>query len=270
MREFHGVLPSGGVASRLHPLRFPKELLPISLDGPVDDPAWPALLIEHSLREFQRAGVVRSTVVISPTKTEILRYLGSGDRYGQRLTYTLQETPRGLADAVHLACQASGASRFVMSLPDTVFEPRNVIRRVSEELDVMGADIVLGVFPTNNPRALGPVDIAADGRVRQVLDKPVQTDIQNTWGVAAWSAAFTDMLAAAINDNSTPETNFGLLVDRACREGLDVRAVYFESGAFYDLGTREGLARAWERSWPSESAGVEPESARSASPLETS
>lgn len=240
-----GVLPAAGIGSRLGPNRYPKELLPIGLwSAPDASGLRPSLIIEHSLRALSRASITKCCVVISPIKTEIVRYLGDGHEYGISLAYFAQEQPRGLAVAIDSVYPWVRDKQVCLSLPDTVFEPPDAICSLREQMQESGADLVLGVFPTDKPEQLGPVRLEASGRVVEVLDKPKSTDVRNTWGVALWSPAFTELLHEfmAAKRESRAEVVLGHAFQLAVVRGLDVRGVFFADGRYIDAGTPEGIA----------------------------
>ena len=239
-----GLIPAAGLGSRLAPLAYPKELLPIAYTAD-DGKLVPKPVLQASLDQMKRAGLEQCVIVISDWKLELVRVLGDGAAAGIALAYVVRAVPRGLSDAL-LAARAWVADRDVcIALPDTVIEPPDALARVRTEREATGADLVLGVFPTDEPEQLGPVRIAADGRVTEVQDKPATTDLRNTWGVAIWSPRFTTLLesvsAAAPADHKPV---LGVVFQRAIDEGMQVRAVRFPDGAFLDLGTPAGLARA--------------------------
>lgn len=105
--------------------------------------------------------------------------------------------------------------------------------------EARGADLVLGVFPTAKPKELGPVRFDAEMRVTEVQDKPAETDLANSWGMAVWGARFSEMIVAA-----APNANLGLLFHQAAQNGLIVVACWFADGEFHDVGTPKGLAEA--------------------------
>jgi glucose-1-phosphate thymidylyltransferase len=240
-----GILPAAGIGSRLQPLRYPKQLLPLPFYWePVEDGIAPRLAIEHSLRAMQCAGVDLCAIVVSENKPEILRYLRDGAQFGLQILYLVQPEPFGLAHAVSLGCRIAVQfnSNCCMALPDTVFEPLNALQLINEQLCVSAADLSLGVFPTDTPELLGPVDVTAGGTVQAVFEKPAQTELRNTWGIAAWTPAFSRLLLEEV-EASTTEVILGDVFDKACCQGLRVRATLFDRGAFYDLGTHRGLAK---------------------------
>src|SRR5487761_717700 len=96
-----GIVPAAGRGSRLQPLGCSKELLPVGLhlrDGRLK----PRAVSEYLLERMLLAGADRIAVVLSPEKTDILRYYAESG-YGQSLFYILQPQPLGLCDAVFRA-----------------------------------------------------------------------------------------------------------------------------------------------------------------------
>ena len=239
-----GVIPAAGLGTRLLPLAYPKELLPITYahgDGTVV----PRPVLQASIDQMRRAGVAECVVVIAEWKLEIARVFGDGAALGVALAYVMRGEPRGLADAVVAATRWTRDRDVCLTLPDTIVAPDDALARVRAERDASGADLVLGVFPTPHPEQLGPVRIGPAGEVLEVQDKPATTDVCNTWGMAMWSPRFTALLArevAAAPDDAKPV--LGAVFHRAIAEGLAVRAVWFETGRFLDVGTSDGLAEA--------------------------
>ena len=241
-----GVIPAGGLGTRLAPLGYPKELLPIVYRDDAGR-AVPRPVLVSSLDQMRAAGVEQCIVVIADWKLELVRVLG--ERQSDiGLAYVVRGVARGLADAVD-ATHAWVADRDVcLALPDTLIEPADALAQIGETLASTGADLVLGVFPAERPEELGPVRIDADGRVREVQDKPgtVTDDMRNTWGIAGWTPRFGALLHAAVIEN--PSVILGAVYQRAIVQGMHVRAVMFERGSFIDVGTPEGLAAAFVRS----------------------
>lgn len=216
-----GILPAAGLGTRLGS-RVCKELLVVDFDG-----QRPVTAAEHALDAFADAGADRAIVVVADHKLELVRVLGPGDRLP--IAY-VHRAPRGLADAVAAALPWVGDETVCLALPDTRFRPADAVARVHDELVASGADLVLGVFPTERPEALGPVRVD-DGVVREVLDKPASTELRNTWGVAAWGPRFSALLS-----NTDTDASIGLVFDDAVKSGLVVRALEFADGHYLDVG----------------------------------
>ena len=140
------------------------------------------------------------------------------------------------------------SSTQIVALPDTLVFPNDALGAVHAALLEHDADLCLGVFPVDEPERLGPVDLAPDGTVRRVLDKPGHRELPNSWGVACWSPAFTAFCCewdeARVREGATTERVLGHVFDAARVAGLRVRGVFFPTGHMIDIGTPAGLALA--------------------------
>jgi glucose-1-phosphate thymidylyltransferase len=234
-----GIIPAAGLGTRMPSSRYPKELLPILYQA-ADGGIVPRPILCASLDQMRRAGIATCVIVIADWKLELVRVLGDGSGVGVDLAYAVRSVPRGLTDALVAALPWVRDRDVCLALPDTLIAPDDAIARVCAERAASGADLVLGVFPTDVPEELGPVRFTADGTVVEVLDKPAATDVRNTWGVAVWSPRFTALIEEAIAAGAAPV--LGAVYQRAIDLGLPVRAVWFADGGFTDLGTPAGLA----------------------------
>lgn len=247
---FVGIVPAAGLGSRLRPLRAPKELLPILYAESADGAGLrPIPVAELALAALRLAGIRRCFVIVSDAKPEIARYLGDGRERDMALAYVMQDAPDGLADAVDRAFPWIRDRFSCLALPDAVFQPPTAIDSVCRHLLETDADLVLGLFPVPNAHELGAVRLDGQGVVVEILEKPAETDLTLAWGVAAWSPAFTEFLHERLHrDGPSAHPSITTLFEQARREGLATRAVTFESGAFFDVGTPVGIKRLM-RTW---------------------
>jgi glucose-1-phosphate thymidylyltransferase len=235
-----GLLPAAGAGVRLRPYRAPKELLPLLLKGPDGRPVTTPVC-HWSLSALAEVPVDRCLVVISEEKRDLVRLLGDGSDLGLSIGYVVQKEPLGLTHVVRSAEPWLEGAEVILALPDTVFFPKDAPKRITDELRRSGADLVLAVFPTEEPERLAPVEIEASGEIRAIHDKPGDRRLLNTWGLCAWSPRFTDFCA---DWDRRPERT-GVLSDAmnaAKKAGLQLRAIELSGGAFCDVGTPEGLA----------------------------
>lgn len=245
-RRLIGIIPAAGQGTRLAPFSYPKELLPIvyRTAGSDSNVLAPRPVLQFSLDAMKTAGITECMVVIANWKLEIARVFGDGASSGISLGYVMRNVLRGLADAVDAAYAWVRDYDVCLALPDTVLSPRDAVQHMWSDRLRSEADVVLGVFPTSKPEELGPVRIDSHGRVTEVLDKPKTTDLRNTWGLAIWSPRFTELLhkqVAAAPEGGQP--TLGAVYQDAVDMGMVVRAVYFETGEYLDIGTPEGLGR---------------------------
>jgi glucose-1-phosphate thymidylyltransferase len=107
---------------------------------------------------------------------------------------------------------------------------------------------VLGLFPADRPETMDVVAVGSDGRVAQILIKPTQTALRETWGIAVWTPAFTEFLHAHLKQR--PETtegtelHVGNVIQAAIEAGMRVEGLTVSERPFLDIGLPEHLAQA--------------------------
>jgi dTDP-glucose pyrophosphorylase len=119
-----GIIPAAGAGSRIQPLAFSKELLPVGgrIDGQV---ARPRAVSEYLVERMLIAGAQNICFVISPGKSDILEYYG-GSLEDTAFTYMVQPEPVGLCDALFRSCPLIHADdQVLIGLPDTIWFPDN-------------------------------------------------------------------------------------------------------------------------------------------------
>ncbi len=113
-----GIVPAAGRGSRIQPLAFSKELLPVGSrrDGETDRPC---AVSEYLIERLILGGADKICFVISPGKSDILEYFG--DHYDTaQLAYVVQPAASGLCDAVFKASTVVGENEDILvGLPDT-------------------------------------------------------------------------------------------------------------------------------------------------------
>jgi glucose-1-phosphate thymidylyltransferase len=243
-----GFLPAAGRGVRFGASGYAKELFPLLFtSGSGDRILEPRPICELALREIRSAGAETCVVVISPEKEEVPKVLGDGSAFGLSLAYVIQPEPRGLPHAVRRARPWLGDADVVFAMPDTIVLPATALGQVHEARLEAGAQVGLGVFPADEPERLGPVEVDASGAVVRILDKPGHREVMTTWGVASWSAAFTDFCAEWNERGAADrpgEPSIGHVFEAARRAGLGVTACRFETGTYLDIGTPRGLRTA--------------------------
>jgi glucose-1-phosphate thymidylyltransferase len=194
-----------------------------------------------------QAGARRCVVALSPSKCEILRVLGDGAQQGIALSYVVQAEPRGLPHAVCCARPWLLDQDVLLALPDTIVLPSTALAELHEQRLATAADLMLGVFPVDQPERLGPVEMDESGRVLRIHDKPEVAPVANSWGVASWSPRFTAFCwdwEQARQSQGNSERALGHVFEAARLAGLAVHARRFPAGSFLDIGTPNGLRSA--------------------------
>jgi UDP-N-acetylglucosamine diphosphorylase / glucose-1-phosphate thymidylyltransferase / UDP-N-acetylgalactosamine diphosphorylase / glucosamine-1-phosphate N-acetyltransferase / galactosamine-1-phosphate N-acetyltransferase len=157
-----GIIPAAGSGTRMGPFTnaIPKELLPVG------DKA----VIEHVVEAMKLAGIRDIAIVVSPHKHGISDYLGSGKRFGVRLTYVVQDERLGLANAI-LSGDHVIDGRFAVVLGDNFFYPKSFLRDLVEYHINQKADATLGVGMVKDVTRHGI--ISPDGnRIADIVEKP--------------------------------------------------------------------------------------------------
>jgi glucose-1-phosphate thymidylyltransferase len=242
-----GFLPAAGRGLRFGASGYAKELFPLLFEGTSRDGSLaPRPIAQLALEAIRAAGADRCVTVVSPEKLEIVRVLGATDE-GMSLAYVVQPNPLGIPDALRCARPWLEGADVVFAMPDTVVLPSDALAEVHRLRTAASADVMLGVFPTDEPERLGPVDFEDDGRVVRIHDKPAHAPRRNTWAIASWSPRFTTFCCdwdAARESRAAGERALGHAFQAALDEGLNVRAAMFGAGRFFDIGTPEGLRAA--------------------------
>ncbi len=163
-----GLILSGGKGTRLRPLTYTsaKQLVPVA-NKPV---------LFYAIETLVEAGITEIGIIVGDTRDEIKAAVGTGERWGIKVTYLPQEAPLGLAHAVKIAQDYLGDSRFVMYLGDNMIEEsiRPLVEEFSNGDSNYNCQILLK--PVSDPQSYGvaELDPANPERVIRLVEKPRQ------------------------------------------------------------------------------------------------
>src|SRR5437763_9833652 len=160
-----GIIPAAGAGSRIQPLAFSKELLPVGgrLDGTVERPR---AISEYLVDRMILAGADKLCFVIAPGKSDILEYYGGGNLDSATVTFVVQPQPAGLCDAIFRAAPLIAADELVcIGLPDTIWFPENGLCALPN------TQLSFLLFPVEHPQFFDAVVTTDGGRVVEVVVK---------------------------------------------------------------------------------------------------
>jgi glucose-1-phosphate thymidylyltransferase len=158
-----GIILAGGSGTRLWPITMgvSKQLLPI-----YDKP-----MIYYPLSVLMLGGVREIAIITTPEdQAQFMRLLGDGAQWGLSLTYIVQPTPDGLAQAYLLARDFLAGAGSAMVLGDNIFFGHGLPEMLAAA-DGRAGGSVFG-YRVADPERYGVVDFDADGRVRAIIEKP--------------------------------------------------------------------------------------------------
>src|SRR5687767_10992969 len=127
-----GIIPAAGAGSRIQPLAFSKELLPVGcrLDG---DTERPRAVSEYLIERMILGGARKICFVISHGKSDILEYYGGSIGHAD-ISYVVQPKPAGLCDAIFRALPVVHPEEQVfVGLPDTIWFPEDALRALPDD-----------------------------------------------------------------------------------------------------------------------------------------
>lgn len=243
--EVIALLPAGGQATRLSPLPLSKELYPIGFRSDHDGKLKPKVVGHYLLEKMRQAGIQKAFWILRPGKWDIPAYFGDGTMLDMHLAYLTIHVPYGVPYTLDQAFPFVQHAIVALGFPDILFQPVNAYQQVLQRLRVGQADVVLGLFPTAQHWKAGMVEVDAAGLVRQIIEKPPQTDLTYMWAIAVWTPRFTQFLHQYLASHRPEvELPIGNVIQAGLAAGLVVEAERFAEGSYLDVGTPEDLATA--------------------------
>lgn len=247
-----GIVPAAGMGSRIQPLAFSKELLPVGsrLEDGVERPR---AVSEYLVERMIRGGARKICFVISPGKSDIMEYYGGGIG-GAHLCYAVQPRPAGLCDAVFRALPLIAPEEEVLvGLPDTIWFPEDGLALLPD-----GALSFL-LFPVERPEFFDAVVTDAEGRVREIQVKQPGAESHWVWGAFKMPGAVLAELHDLWCERGRRDEYMGTLVNAYLAAGGEAWGVP-AGEAYVDVGTLHGYREAIQvlGARPADGDGAEP------------
>ena len=230
-----GIILAGGTGSRLNPatLAISKQLIPI-----YDKP-----MVYYPLSTLMLAEI--KDVLIITTKLDIERFkflLGNGSQWGIKISYSIQDSPRGIADAFIVAEEFIKNSKVALILGDNIFYGNELSRDLIRAKSFSGATIFTS--QVSDPKRYGIVEFDKNNKPINLVEKPKSPKSN----YAITGLYFYDNKVIEIAKNLEPSARGEL-------EITDVNQIYLNEGnlniqkfgrghAWLDTGTHESLLEA--------------------------
>jgi glucose-1-phosphate thymidylyltransferase len=231
-----GIVPAAGRGSRIQPLAFSKELLPVGsrLEGGVERPC---AVSEYLVERMIRGGATKICFVISPGKSDIMAYYGAG--YGDAaIAYVVQPQASGLCDAIFRAAPLIVPHEPVLvGLPDTVWFPEDALAALPDHT------LSFLLFPVDRPEFFDAVVLDAQGSVREIQVKRADAASRWIWGAFKTPGHILEDLRRLWLERRCQDEYIGTLVNAYLAGGGE--AIGVKAGqAYVDVGTLHGYRAA--------------------------
>ncbi len=234
-----GIILAGGAGTRLYPLTMvtSKQLLPI-----YDKP-----MIFYPLSTLMLAGIQDILIISTPVDLpNFERLLGDGSKYGVHLSYKVQPSPDGLAQAFLLGEEFIGDDACAMVLGDNIFYGNGfgkALRAARQSAEEAERATVFGYY-VNDPERFGVVEFDAQGRAVSIEEKPKCPKSNYAVTGLYFYPAGVSAKAKQVKPSARGELEITTLNEMYLKEGtLDVQLLG-RGFAWLDTGTMDSLAEA--------------------------
>ena len=234
-----GIILAGGAGTRLYPLTMvtSKQLLPV-----YDKP-----MVYYPLSTLMLAGIKDILLISTPEDTPRFEHLlGDGSQFGLNLSYCVQPSPDGLAQAFLLGEEFIGDDACAMVLGDNIFYGNGfskILRAAAANAEENTRATVFGYYVTD-PERFGVVEFDAEGHVISVEEKPKEPKSNYAiTGLYFYPKGVSEM-AKNVKPSARGELEITTLNDMYLKQGeLDVQLLG-RGFAWLDTGTMDSLVEA--------------------------
>jgi len=233
-----GLIPAAGMGTRIQPLAFSKELLPVGsrFDQGIERPR---AVSEYLIDRMLHAGATKLCFIISPWKSDIIQYFGS--RIGSASTcYTVQSPPAGLCDALFQALPfIAPQEQVLVGLPDTIWFPEDALQHLPDH------QLSFLLFPVAHPEFFDAVQLRPESQteIHNIQVKSQHPTTNWVWGAFKLTGAILASLHSLWQQRHQQDEYLGTLINAWLAQGNIAHGI--RAGEHYvDVGTLHGYREA--------------------------